>query len=113
MSGFELVLFAMLVKLSEKGVAIAAEIEELKKNHEVLRAETDVLKASTQELREEAEQMKTLVAVTKAEVEARMATIEATVAVHYALQQQLAETRIRELEAENAMLHALLDATRE
>ena len=108
MSGFELVLFAVLVKLGKKTAELRTDVDELMRQQVQLRAEADALHVATEELRELSEQMKEQVMETKAEMEARLATIEATVAVHFALQQQLTETRIRKLETENAMLRALV-----
>ena len=66
--------------------------------------------AQTWELQAQLEALERETAARQAAAEARLAGLEAAIAVHYALSEQLAETRIRELRAENAMLHALLDA---
>jgi len=99
--GLQLALFAAVAKLAEQADTIQAQLDELA----IRQAASD---AATQELRARAEQMEQTMRENKAAAEARIASIEAAVTVHYALRQQLAETRIRELQAEKAMLLALL-----
>lgn len=99
--GLQLALFAAVAKLAEQADTIQAQLDELA----VRQAASD---AAAQELRARAEQMEQTMRENKAAAEARIASIEAAVTVHYALRQQLAETRIRELQAEKAMLLALL-----
>ena len=101
--GLQLALFAAIVKLAGKADTIQKELNEL-----VLRQA--VIDACNEELRARTDAMEVQVEEAKARAEAQLASLEAKVEVHYALQMQLADTRIRELLAEVAMLRAMLDA---
>jgi hypothetical protein len=115
---------AMKLALSAAVVQLQAQVDELLLEKAELQAQQahhaayvaavkDIEAASiaaAQALRADLDRMQEEHVAFKAEMEARLARMEATLEVRCALLEQLANTRIRELLAENAMLHALLDA---
>jgi hypothetical protein len=102
-SGLELCIFAMFATLAKK----ARTIEE---RQDKLREECD---AHINELLREQAALSQKMAALQLEVAAaieRVDEAEVKNTVYFALLEQLSETRIRQLLAENAMLRALLDA---
>lgn len=105
-SGQQLCIVAAVATTAAQAQALWARMAELQRTQEAVEAKMEEMQRKFDAQERKADALQQEVAVTKARVDA----IEVRATVVMALMEQLSETRIRQLLAENAMLHALLDA---
>lgn len=105
-SGQQLFLLAALAFLCRKVQDLCASMAELQRRQDEIAVQMQALQHKSDALERDTAALKQQVA----ETQARVDSVEVRVTMNLALMEQLAETRIRQLLAENAMLRALLDA---
>ena len=105
-SGPQLCLVAAVALLCRQVQWLCASMAELQRKQDEIAVQIQALQHKSDALERETEALKEKVATTEERVDA----MEVRVTMNLALIEQLAETRILQLLAENAMLRALLDA---